>query len=367
MKTEVIVKFAIFIAIIAIIIVALSGVIYYLYKNNSSLRSFTRKLLPFTRSAVIPENKDTLKFTVKSSGLMEAGDPFYEAFGDIEMEHDPIEFLFEEDDLEYYRDNAGPMQPFEFPELNYGTGTGTGAPVAFDGIPFANTPGTPGLPDFLQQNEGAIAPSQPTVYLPSVDAQNVHDSGVNKFIRKIFNDIGLKMGSGTRQVISKLKKLIPKGRNSDRIGKVLDQIELRNANISNLNNASELDVLSTVYTQALKNDNIRDMMFQQLEDAIDNGTVVCPTGVVNRLSTALIVETPEQFPKTKEQIKREMLESASFVRSQLEKDSSYEYMSDPEQSTRLKSNLIDKLKDDYNGILTDTEISDYTRDWIDHI
>lgn len=274
----------------------------------------------FGRTKLIPENKDTLKFKLQPS-----------VFQNKNLD---TEFLFEPDDLDYYNETPLPL----YEQINFT------------------------INDY-DLNENPI----PRVEIPEIDRQNVHDGTVNKYIRRIFSDFGVE--DENKNVVDEIKQGIvtrnPEKR--QKIIKVLNEIKSRNANITNLGNVSELIVLNTVWQNAKGNDNIKDMMYQQLIDSIENDNVVCPTGVVTRLTTALSVETPENLPKTKEHLNAEMLNKASHIRNQLEQNENYNELDDPSQLTEFRSTLVSTLETDYRDILTKNEIQEIINPWIDYI
>lgn len=306
-------KFLITIVTSVIIIVIVAALLVSLYNYL------------FWEPQVVPENKKTLKFKIQP-GL------FDEPNGDEYM-------IFEEDDIKHYRETFVPLpERIIFPEnINDG-------PTAVN---------------------GAVVEPQ-TIHVPRVDLQNVHDSTINKYIRSLFEKFTITETPGIIQEIQgSLGNLEPHKRES--INKVLADVATRNGTITNLNGASELGVLSCVWQESQKDENIKDMLFQQIIDTHENGHTHCPTGFITRISTALLINKPEDFPKTKELVKTEMFNTAANLRTELEKDDNYKELSDDDQSTELKTRLLNKYNEDYKGIFTDKEITELTKDWIDHV
>ena len=265
----------------------------------------------------------------------------------FEQEHIDDEFLFEPADIEFY--NNTPIH-------------------LYDQIQFNNIDGLGEIGNYdLNENENGNGIDQPTVEINQVDTQNVHDATVNKYIRNIFSNFGVQ--NDNAQVINEIKGSMSHLSNEkkQKINQVLNKIQLRNANISNLGDIHELAVLNTVWQNAKTNNNIKDMMFQQLVDSIENDNVVCPTGIVNRLTTALAVETPEILPKTKSQLNEEIFNKAILVRHELETDENYNELDEPSQKAEFKNTLVNRLENDYTGILTKDEINENIKDWIDYI
>lgn len=216
------------------------------------------------------------------------------------------------------------------------------------------------------------------VLINDPDSQNVHDSEVGKAVRKIFSDIDIisKDDFQTDNLMTEIREYINEKNidkeTSDKISIVLETIKGRNSVITNINNATELELLASVWNDAKSKSessasNIKDMLLTQLTDTNENGNVLCPSGFVNRIATALVVETPEKFPKTKTMINGEMLESAAHIRKELEKDTTYTAMSEDVQNIEFKDKLNKKIENDYDGILSKDEIKDIIAPWIDHV
>lgn len=264
----------------------------------------------------------------------------------FEQQHMDDEFLFEPADIEFYNNTNVPL---------------------YDQMQFNNVGeiGNYDLNEINHENGNGI--NEPTVEINRVDTQNVHDATVNKYIRNIFSNFGVE--NENAQVINEIKGSMSHLSNEkkQKINQVLNKIQLRNANISNLGDIHELAVLNTVWQNAKTNKNIKDMMFQQLVDSIENDNVVCPTGIVNRLTTALAVETPEILPKTKSQLNEEIFNKASHIRQQLETNEHYNELDERSQKTEFKNTLVNTLENDYTGILTKHEINESIKDWIDYI
>jgi len=155
---------------------------------------------------------------------------------------------------------------------------------------------------------------------------------------------------------------------------VLDKVIERNSIVTNVGGAREIELLDAVWREANTkseptSSNIRDMLLVQIADTFDENTrsVLCPSGFANRISVALVVETPSLFPKTKELLNNEILQTASFIRNELEEDNDYKLLNDFDQHEVFKKELYDKLSLDYMGFLSIEEIKDLTADWIDHL
>ena len=176
------------------------------------------------------------------------------------------------------------------------------------------------------------------------DNQNVHDSTVqyaikNKFLNKDTTSVPLNEHNLINEIVAFAQK---NGKDYQVVRKVLQLIYERNANISNLDNATEMSILFTMWSGG--SDNVKLQLINELLDMqIDSDHIVCPTGVASRLVNAEIVENPERSPKTIEMIREEMMNTASHMRTKLEKEGKNI------SSKAFKQVLYDQFREDYNN------------------
>jgi hypothetical protein len=377
------------------------AIAYHIHWNRTRNKKFEKQKKP------IPENKRTFKFKVKSLPNKKNSKPT------------ETDMLFELDDIKYYKDQLNKKkniinrstdeeQTFIFqqkrPQKNEisvhrletiyeDTPLLTPGEVIQNGRQYtvAHTDFDPiiTINDFTDNRNRIIAEllendeiennvRNTEVAILDADAQNVHDTDVNKSIRKIYSEIPIVKCN--KDDATKLVKEISQysmGKNnslcnSEKIQNALREVSSRNSAISNVKDATELDLLLSVWNEAKRRKgdsgiNVKDMLIVQISDAYEKSGILCPSGFVNRIATALVVENPERFPKTKRIIEEEMLESAAYVRRELEKDEKYDELSDEEQHNKFKENLMEKLSKDYEGVLSQEDIKSYTAPWIDNI
>ena len=359
-----------YVIVLIIIIIA----IYYFQKKPEK-----RKFIPI--------NKNTRKFDVKTRNKKE-------------KKFEKTAMLFEDADINYYKTiKLDPEEQFKFKQQNihipYSQSGETDVFNTMNGLykdpnqndtaniydpifdPYINA--DTNMYDEIFDYEEEVNPHNAIqVELYDADSQNIHDTEVCKTIRKIFNGVDVVPASdfNANDIIREIKKYAAdESDKSDfdltRINNVLDKVKSRNASISNADGATEMELLATVWKESNKKysesrENIKEMLLTQICDTYDEkGFVLCPTGFSNRIALALIVEDPERFPKTKKIIENEILETASHIRRELEKDSDYNKMSEKEQHNIFKKELYEKLEEDYEGILSLSEIKDITNVWID--
>ena len=202
------------------------------------------------------------------------------------------------------------------------------------------------------------------VLIPEIDNQNVHDSVTQQYIRNDFHNIP---DSGTTKDDSSCIGDIKRWYDDTEINVVLNKIQSRNGTISNLNGKSELQVLATVWKQSEGDENTREYLGTMLCDCLENGNVVCPTGVVNRIVSATSINDPELMPKTREIIDQEMMQSAATLRDELELDDSYNSLCEDEQRMLFKERLLGILDENYINVFSKKQIRQYISQWIDHV
>jgi hypothetical protein len=200
------------------------------------------------------------------------------------------------------------------------------------------------------------------VEIPVVDNQNTHDSFVQKTIRNTYATSNL--STDGKNVVKEILKCVDKDPD---ITKVLETIRNRKATISNLNDKKEMEILEEVWNAVKNDDALKAYFITQLQDCYENYSTVCPTGVVTRIVSVLSIKTPEKMPRTKELITEEMLNTASKLRNNLENDEVFTKLSDEEQQSSFKRQLISKYQDDYSDFMTSDEITDITSGWINEI
>ena len=200
------------------------------------------------------------------------------------------------------------------------------------------------------------------VEIPVVDNQNTHDSFVQKTIRNTYATAGL--STDGKNVVKEILKCVD---NDQDITKVLETIRNRKATISNLNDKKEMEILEEVWNTVKNDEDLKVYFITQLKDCYENYSTVCPTGVVTRIVSVLSIKTPEKMPRTKELITEEMLNTASKLRNNLENDEVFTKLSDEEQQSSFKRQLISKYQDDYSDFMTSDEITDITSKWINEI
>ena len=369
---------SIIIIIVVILILCLIWGSGGLLKNNNKVYSKANKA---KRDQVIEEFKDTPVFSVKTRNK--------------DKTFDHKDMIIEQADLQYYKTMpSDPKTSFVFREqninipyrINAGIDGGIIADInnydlvgndVYDQIfePQRNAAGEL-LEIFEEDHINANRNLQVTLH--DADSQNVHDTEINRTVRKIYSTIDIKQNTNSDKLI---KEILNYAEDKDKsindikkIKLVLNKVLARNAKITNVGGKTEIELLDAIWKEAAAKSeptrsNIRDMLLVQIGDTYDNHTrsVLCPTGFANRISVALITETPELFPKTKEILDQEILESASFIRRELEEDGDYKHLSEDDQHKLFKKELYNKLSIDYKGMLNLDEIKELVLPWIDHL
>jgi hypothetical protein len=197
------------------------------------------------------------------------------------------------------------------------------------------------------------------------DSQNVHNSLVQDTIKNKYNKIKNPLNNSVKidriSIIEMAKKC---GKNDEIINSILNDIERRNSSVSNID-STEVKVLNDSWLAA--NDDIKEQILNELLDARSTGILVCPTGVCSRIINADIVLDPESSPRTAETLRIEMLDTASKIRSDLEKDTNYLILSESEQTIMFKDALIDRYTENYKDIISASFIQKELDEWIEHV
>lgn len=208
-----------------------------------------------------------------------------------------------------------------------------------------------------------------TVDIPNVDSQNIHDTIVQNGIRKIWSTFfgDTPVNNDPAHIKSTFKEIKKAAGDDTDVISVLDTIKKRNDKIVNLGDTDEMNVLVNVWDYIKDNVESKSFLLENLKEAFENGKTVCPTGTVSRIVSTLALDEPERFPKTKEIIHNEMMNTAAKMRSDLLTDNTFVDLSEDQQTSQFKDSLISKFTDDYSGILTPENIHVYTKDWIDYV
>lgn len=202
---------------------------------------------------------------------------------------------------------------------------------------------------------------QPHLLAATSTPQNVHDSFVQKKItsdyqKKKDSPVGCRQEDLQSMIISFVKdKSLRNTAGQKKISDVLDKIHTRNSYISNLSD-TEWAILGNVWKDG--NDQVKAELINQLDDCVDTHNVLyCPTGISTRILESVYIVNPNNYPKTKEVINQEMLNTAANLRNKF-----------PDlEPAEFKQNLIKKYESDYKDLMTKKEILKQVDDWIDYL
>ena len=207
------------------------------------------------------------------------------------------------------------------------------------------------------------------------NSQNVHDSTVQDTIKVKYTklkkeDVNVNNVNVNVNNVNEIKDYIKKNKlinkfKSDRLIFILNEINTRNSKISNLGDASELDILNLVW----KKEKWREQIINELLDCYNGeyNNIVCPTGVVTRLLNTDVVLNPETTPRTIEMLRTEMLNIAAQVRNKCEMDANYLKETEEEQDKYLKERIKEKMNETYNGILSSEVIQKELDSWLENL
>lgn len=183
-------------------------------------------------------------------------------------------------------------------------------------------------------------------YHINTDVQNVHDNTVQKNIKSVFSEI-----LQTQQVFDKEEILdyIKDEEKKEKISEILDKILKRNSYVSNLN-SNEEGVIKNVWFNG--DENVKNQVVNEILDCVDEkGVLYCPTGVTSRIASALYINNPDKFPKTKEILNQEVM--TTFGKH-------FREIPDKELSK-------EKTINDYYKVYDRETIASLIDEWIDHV
>ncbi len=155
-------------------------------------------------------------------------------------------------------------------------------------------------------------------------SQNVHDSFIQEKVKEINKKIPQTLGDSTGEIT----RYFPETE------KIIDEINKRNSFISNINKR-EMDVLRHTWNIAKTDENMRNEFGYQLNSCMENGGLVCGTGVVTRLTSSLCINDIDNIPKTKEMINREVMDKFSNL-----------YSGNEEEKPEIKKKIMSEYKEE---------------------
>ena len=192
----------------------------------------------------------------------------------------------------------------------------------------------------------------------TLEAQNVHDSKLQRVLRKTFNDMEKIDDNDTRDTtntttIEDIMSNCPlKYKENVRI--TLDTAFERNNTMTGYNNATEKEIILQTYNMVKNDEDYLTYFFQNLNDCIEYGNVVCSTGVVSRVLSTQFIKDPEAYPKNEKAIFQEILSKASviFEKTEGEKD-------------LFSIELKKMIQDEYKDIMTREEMETRHKEIVD--
>jgi hypothetical protein len=186
------------------------------------------------------------------------------------------------------------------------------------------------------------------------DSQNIHDSFVQRITKQTAKEQLVSVPSNIN-IFLEINEHLHENPHKNEILTVLDKIRTRNSVILNLD-STEIKILEQVWEKAKNNENIKNQLFIELNDCLENDEVVCATGTVSRMINALNINNPDMMPKTKEFLRIEMLQTASNIYSDI-----------GETCPNYKEIIVETLYENYRDILTKEELKTEMSEWIDYI
>lgn len=190
------------------------------------------------------------------------------------------------------------------------------------------------------------------------DAQNVHDTQIQKYIRKENAELDYEVPVNTnnkKDIYADLMRDCP-DHLKNKVEQVLNHIKNNDEHIANVDKNIS-DLLYQISEKGKQDKNIKEDLYKNIADCVENDQVVCATGISTRLTSSLYINNPEEAPKTRELIHQEMMNLSSKVQQD----------NPTLDGKELQNTILNKLNKHYEGILTKDEVNEYTKDWIEHV
>ena len=185
------------------------------------------------------------------------------------------------------------------------------------------------------------------------DRQNVHDTYFGKQCSEQYKKIK-HFGEGLRD--------IEKEYLTETSRQAVEKIKQRNDLLIRFDSQGELAILKDVMAKIDEEpDEVKKAMQQdelnfQLEDCLQDGELVCPTGTSSRILMALNITDLEHYPKTSNLFREEIIGLVGKWVTAAE-----------ERSVELdKREVMDRLVEEY-GVSETNNIREAVKDWIDDV
>lgn len=243
----------------------------------------------------------------------------------INIKKDKKEYIIEPVDIMYYNNDTNEI----------GNGILSYDDFTFDEIIIE--------PELIERPEQV----PPTPLINRIDSQNVHDSLVQSGVKDIHKNIKknvIQENLKDYKVYNDITTQFPE------MSSILEKIYKRNSKISNIDKR-EVDVIKDVWMASLDDPNIKEYFILQLKDCVsDSGHLHCPTGVVTRLTSSLMINDPENMPKDTGSYKDEVLSKFSLLKNKFE------------DNNKIKDLIVQEYPE-----TTRQKISEFIDSWINHV
>ena len=210
------------------------------------------------------------------------------------------------------------------------------------------------------------------------DAQNVHDSLVNKTIESSISKLeesttqNINLDEVNKFLLGKLKDNKMLDTDKDKVKKTIQYIK-DNSNSSVRNRKLE-DNLVLIGNRIKNNEseeqknNMIDNLYNELKDCVQlDGNMYCNTGIANRIINSLNGVDESVIITPKWALREELMRKCGKIREELEKINS---SNDEDFTEKLKDNIKKGLKKDYvddNKILSEIDLNKEINEWIEYV
>lgn len=140
------------------------------------------------------------------------------------------------------------------------------------------------------------------------DSQNVHDTVIQNNVKNKYSKLPQDYSDADGTILEIMNFC-----NNDReIFDVIQKIKKRNARLVNFSGDTETDILKKTWNNG--NLSVKNQIINELRDCKNNNSIYCPSGVATRIVSSTYIDNPENYPRDKDTINREILEKCAHLR-----------------------------------------------------
>lgn len=205
-------------------------------------------------------------------------------------------YLVDQSDVQYYKDIEDEYNN----RLSFYTPTGSTVPGEENIVPELNEYyfNNYVVRDYLNDNPDYF-----------VDSQNVHDTIVQNNLKNKYKSLSA-VNSDEDVVIGEIMNCC---NNDKEVFDIIQKIKNRRATLVNFGGDTEMEVLKKTWKNG--NQAVQAQIINEIRDCKKGNDIYCPSGTATRIVSATYVENPENYPKDKNSLNKEILEKCAHLRN----------------------------------------------------